>query len=96
MQERLSKKFSFILYDGTEIFPVQMKRRDTGIIAFRVSLGGTGGNTLTAGEEVDEATMMRKVLEEGYAVRCRSLDGRTKGLYKYGHRSVGEIRKNFD
>ncbi|WP_283445674.1 hypothetical protein [Noviherbaspirillum suwonense] len=55
------------LAHGTEIFPVQMKRRDTGVIAFRISPGGTGGNTLAASEEVDEDTMTRKVLEEGYA-----------------------------
>ena len=93
-QERLSTKFSFILNNGTEVFPTQMKRRDTGTIAFRISPGGTGGNTIAAGEEVDEATMVRKVLEEGYAVRCKSRDGSKTGLYKHGHRSVREIRKN--
>ena len=93
-QERMSRRFSFILNNGTEVFPVQMKRRDTGTIAFRVSPGGTSGNTLEASEEVDEETMVRKVLEEGYAVRCRSLDGNTNGLYKHGHRSVREIRRN--
>jgi hypothetical protein len=94
LQDRISRKFSFILNNGTEVFPVQMKRRDTGTIAFRVSLGGAGGNTLEAGEEVDEETMVRKVLEEGYAVRCKSLDGSTNGLYKHGHRSVREVRRN--
>lgn len=93
-QERLSRKFSFILNNGAEVFPVQMRRRDTGSIAFRVSLGGTGGNTLEASEEVDEETMARKVLGEGYAVRCKSLDGNTNGLYKCGHRSVREIRRD--
>ncbi|MFW5454364.1 hypothetical protein [Thioalkalivibrio sulfidiphilus] len=93
-QERISRRFSFILNNGTEVFPVQMKRRDTGTIAFRVSPGGTGGNTLEASEEVDEETMVWKVLEEGYAVRCKSLDGNMNGLYKHGHRSVREIRRN--
>ncbi|MDX1723731.1 MAG: HNH endonuclease signature motif containing protein [Pseudomonas sp.] len=93
-QERFSKKFSFVLHNETEVFPVQMKRRDTGSIAFRISPGGTGGNTLEASEEVDEETMVRKVLNEGYAVRCKSLDGNTNGLYKHGHRSVREVRRN--
>jgi len=39
-----------------------MRRRDTGSIAFRVSLGGTGGNILEASEEVDEETMRVKYL----------------------------------
>jgi hypothetical protein len=93
-QERISRKFSFVLNNGTEVFPVQMKRRDTGSIAFRVSPGGAGGNTLEASEEVDEETMVRKVFNEGYAVRCKSLDGNTNGLYKHGHRSVREVRRN--
>lgn len=93
-QERISRRFSFVLNNGTEVFPVQMKRRDTGTIAFRISAGGTGGNTLEASEEVDEETMVRKVLEEGFAVRCKSLDGNTNGLYKHGHRSVREVRRN--
>ncbi len=93
-QERLSRIFSFILNNGTEVFPVQMKRRDTGVIAFRISPGGTGGNTLEASEEVDEITMVQKVLKEGYAVRCKSLDGSTNGLYKHGQRSVRDVRHN--
>lgn len=93
-QVRISRRFSFVLNNGTEVFPVQMKRRDTGTIAFRISAGGTGGNTLEASEEVDEETMILKVLEEGFAVRCRSLDGNTNGLYKHGHRSVCEVRRN--
>ncbi|MBC7609273.1 MAG: HNH endonuclease, partial [Polaromonas sp.] len=92
LQETISRKFSFILNNGTEIFPVQMKRRSTGAIAFRVSPGGKGANTLEASEEVNEKTMARKVIVEGYAVRCKSLDGNTNGLYKHGHRSVREIR----
>lgn len=93
-QERISRKFSFILNNGTEVFPVKMKRRDTGVIAFRISPGGTGGNTLESSEEVDEDTMIRKALEEGWAVRCKSLDGNTSGLYKKGERSVHEVRRN--
>jgi hypothetical protein len=89
---RFTKIFCFILNDGTEIFPVMMKRRDTGKIAFRVSQGGSGGNTLLACDEVDEATMVKRVLGDGYAVRCSSVDGKTNGLYKHGHRSVREIR----
>lgn len=91
--DRFSRAFSFVLNSGTEVFPVQMKRRNTGVIAYRISRGGTGGNTLESGEEADEMTMIRKVLNHGYAVRCASLDGETKGLYKPGKRSVREVRR---
>lgn len=90
-QERVSRRVRFILKNGLEVFPVMMKRRDTGNLAFRVSRGGTGGNTLACGEEVDEETMLRKILDQGFAVRCTSLDGSTKGLYRISGRAVHEV-----
>ena len=92
-QDRFSRAFCFVLESGREIYPVKMKRRETGNIAFRVSPGGTGGNTVKASEEVDEPTMIHKVFKEGFAVRCSSLDGEVTGLYKAGHRSVREVRR---
>lgn len=91
-QDRFSHAFCFVLGSGKEIYPVKMKRRETGNIAFRVSPGGAGGNTVKASDEVDEPTMIQKVLKEGFAVRCASLDGEVYGLYKAGHRSVREVR----
>jgi len=91
LQNRMSRKICFVLNNGTKGFPAQMERRDTGNIAFRVSPGGTGGNTLEASIEVDEDTMVHKVLKEGWAVRCKSVNGKTNGLYKAGHRSVSEV-----
>lgn len=91
LQNRMSQKICFVLNNGTKVFPLQMERRDTGNIAFRVSPGGTGGNTLEASLEVDEETMVHKVLNEGWAVRCKSVNGKTNGLYKHGHRSVSEV-----
>lgn len=92
-QDRFSRAFSFVLNNGTELFPVQMKRRSTGIVAYRISCGGANGNTLEAGEEADEATMIHKVLDLGFAVRCSSLDGKTKGLYKSNQRAVRDVRR---
>ena len=91
--ERISRRFSFVLKDGTELFPIRMKRRANGRISFRVSPGGAGGNTLAAGREVDEDTMVALVLGNGFSVRCASLDGATLGLYKARGRSVREVRR---
>ena len=93
-QDRFSYAICFVLNTGKEIYPVKMKRRETGNIAFRISAGGKGGNTIANCEEVDEPTMIRKVLDEGYAVRCSSTDGEVFGLYKHGQRSVQEIRRS--
>ena len=95
-QDRFSRAFSFALNNGTEVFPVRMKNRSTGLIAYRISYGGTGGNTLEAGEEVDEVTMINKVLNLDFAVRCASLDGSVRGLYKIGQRSVREVRREIN
>jgi hypothetical protein len=92
-QERISDAFSFVLKNRVIVFPVQMKHQKTGRVAFRVSKGGAGGNTLDATEQVDEATMVKKVFDFGYAVRCASKDGTTTGQYKIGHRSVSEVRR---
>jgi hypothetical protein len=90
----MSGTFSFILHSGVEVFPVKMRSRATGRIAFRVSPGGTGGNTLAATEQVDEATMVKRVLGDGFGVRCcNSLDGAVQGQYKAGHRAVKEVRR---
>lgn len=88
-----SEAFSFILHSGKEVFPVKMRSRTTGLLAFRVSPGGTGGNTLAATEQVDEVTMVNRVLLDGFAVRCSSLDGLAHGQYKAGHRAVKEVRR---
>lgn len=93
ISERISRRFSFILKDGTELFPIRIKRRANGRVSFRVSPGGTGGNTLAVGREVDEETMVALVLRNGFSVRCASLDGETLGLYKAAGRSVREVRQ---
>jgi hypothetical protein len=89
-----SRAFSFILVNGVEIFPIQMKRRGSEVLAFRISPGGKDGNTTRMSEEVDEATMIYKVLTLGYAVRCASLDRQTRGLYKAKERSVRLVRRS--
>lgn len=88
-----SNAFSFVLHSGHEVFPVKMRSRRTGLLAFRVSPGGTAGNTLAATEQVDEATMVKRVLVDGFGVRCSSLDGAVHGQYKAGHRAVKEVRR---
>ena len=86
---RFSRAFSFVLQSNIEVYPVMMERQDNGNIAFRVSLKG---NTLDDLEEVDEETMVAKVLSEGYGVRCASLDRKVSGIYKKGQRAVKEVR----
>ncbi|MBC52748.1 MAG: hypothetical protein CMQ34_02825 [Gammaproteobacteria bacterium] len=88
-QEMMSKKIAFVLVDGAMIYPVKMTRRDNGRTTFRVS---DAGNTIDACEEVDEQTMIQKVLIDGFAVRCASADGKRNGLYRPKGRAVREVR----
>jgi hypothetical protein len=89
-QDRVSRALSFTLATGTEIFPVRMRRNDTGGVAFRVS---KRGNTVDDSLEVDETKMLELVSNRGYSVRCSSLDGTVVGLYKIGGRSVRSVNR---
>lgn len=72
---------------------MRMKNRQTGLIAFRVSKGGTGGNTKENGLEVwDENEMVRYVLELGFSVRASTLDKKISGLYRPEGRTVAQVR----
>jgi hypothetical protein len=88
-----SRAFSFVLRNGAEVFPVKMRSRATGRSAFRVSPGGTGGNKLDVTEQVEEGIMIGRVLDEGYAVRCSTLDGSLRGQYRQGGRSVVALKQ---
>lgn len=48
---------------------------------------------LELSEEVDEETMINKVLSFDFATRCASLNGSVRGLYKKGQRSVSKVRR---
>lgn len=83
------KTFCLVHKSGVPLFPVRMKNRDTGRVAFRISQGGTAGNTKASGqEESDEAQVFTRVINDGWAVRVASLDRTIVGLYKVGHRSI--------
>lgn len=81
--DRCSKRFSFVLADGTEVFPVCVECRDNDAPHYRVSRGRRGGHVLISGEEVNEAMMLQKVIHQGYAVRCVTEDGTACGLYRH-------------
>lgn len=87
--DMLSSRLVFVLHDGTRLYPTRMKNRDTKKVAFRLSPGGTGGNTKEATEEVeDESQMIDLVVRQGYAVRMASERGGAKSLYKMAGRVV--------
>ncbi|OZB41964.1 MAG: hypothetical protein B7X50_05770 [Alishewanella sp. 34-51-39] len=85
--------FSELFYlehvSGDKLFPVKLRNSDTGKVSFRVSPGGSGGNTKEASSEVDcEFEVKRLVFEQGYAVRAATRDKSRSGLYKLGIRSI--------
>ena len=87
--EALCTRLVFVLNDGTKMYPARMKNRQTKRVAFRLSQGGLGGNTLEAGEEVeDEDQMIDLVVNRGYAVRMASERGGMKSLFKLKGRVV--------
>lgn len=90
--EALCTRLVFVLNDGTRMYPARMKNRQTKRVAFRLSKGGIGGNTLEAGEEIeDEDQMIDLVVNHGYAVRMAAERGGMKSLYKRSGRVVREV-----
>ena len=89
IDEIFGRTFCLIHKAGVRLYPVRVKNRDSGKVAFRISSGGKGGNTKDIGsEETDESVVFGKVTVDGWAVRVASRGRKTKGLYKIGEKSI--------
>lgn len=87
--DNVSTRLMCVLLDGTKLFPAKMKNRKTNRVAYRVSAGGKGGNTLEDGKEIDsEDQMIDLVVNHGYAVRMANAKTAAKSLYKLRARAV--------
>lgn len=98
MNERITQKLELVHNSGALLYPVRIKSRDTGRIAFRLS---KQGNTKDDSIEVeDEQVMIDKVLNENYMVRARTLvsasRGGIQGLYRLKERSIRDYRVHSD
>lgn len=90
--DRVCLRVRFTLHDGTELFPIRMKNRQSGKVAYRLSEGGLEGNTLEKTIEVeDEDEMITLVCHEEKSVRLSSADNKRQGLYRKGGRSVRTV-----
>jgi hypothetical protein len=88
-KERFCGRLKFVLHDGTELFPVRMKSRDSGKVAFRLTAAGTAGNTKDTIEEVEaENQMIELVCKQNRAIRLYSADSSRQGIYRRTGRSV--------
>ena len=89
MSDEFSYKFYLEHKDGIKLYPIRVKNRDTGKVAFRISLGGKKGNTKELGLEIENEDELKSyIFGKGYAIRVSTLDKKVKGLYKIGHRSI--------
>lgn len=89
MDNTFTNLFYFEHVSGGQLYPVKVKNRDTGKVAYRLSAGGVGGNKKEVSIEIDSEQQMKKmVLEEGFAIRAASKDRKRNGLYKLGMRSI--------
>ena len=98
MSERISRKLELVHSTGALLYPVRMKNRDTGRIAFRLSKqGNTKEDSI---EVVGERDMIDKVLNENYMVRAGTLEpvsrGGIHGLYRLKERSIRDYRIHSD
>lgn len=88
IQKMFCFEFHFLHKSGDLLYPVMVRNRDTNRLAFRVA---KEGNTVDDGLEVNEAEMKRLVLQQDYAVRMSTLDGKRRGLYRASGRSITAV-----
>lgn len=86
----LCKRLKITHKSGDVLYPVMMKNRGTGVIAFRVS---KSGNTKEDSLEItDENQMIDLVVNSQFRVRARTVlpssQGGRSGLYALDQRSV--------
>lgn len=88
-QGQYSNLFYFIHSSGEKLYPVTIKNKSTGQVAYIVSKGGKEGNKReNAIEVIDEAELITLVLQKGFAVRASTKSKARKGLYKPDQRSI--------
>ena len=92
--KRFCKTFCLIKNDGTELYPVRIKSRTSGRLAFNLSEGGANGNKReNVIYEENESALFNLVVNEGLAVRASALNGRSPGLYKVNQRAVHSFKR---
>jgi len=89
LKARYSDDFHFTHSSGDKLYPVRMKNRETGRMAFRLSLGGNKKSDMV---EVDNSQDALRMVESGYGVRCSTTDGNRSGIYSAKGRSVKLVK----
>lgn len=88
-EKKFAENISFEHVTGDRLYIGKVFNRDTQRATYRVSKGGKGGNLKENTLELDcEETMRRLVVDEGYAVRASTKDGKRNGLYKIGAKAI--------
>ena len=80
--------------DGSALYPVAIRNRQTSRIAYIVARPGTGNNQREAAIEiVDAEELIRAVLGQRMSVRCQTVDGSHKGLFSPDGRNVSRAER---
>jgi hypothetical protein len=88
--ERFSHLFCLIHDSGDVLYPIKMRCKKTGVIAFRVA---PHGNTTQDSIELhDEHEVLRHVRDLGFSVRAKSKTTERHGLYKLEQRCITELK----
>lgn len=96
MDERISTRFWFEHSSGTRLHPYKLRDKRTGRLAFRVAEPRTGANRVVNQSQLDDVEdVYRHVIQMGWSVRMKSIDGSTEGLYnKDGYSIVRHSESN--
>ena len=90
----LCMKIAFIHTDGSRLYPVAIRNRATGRVAFNLARPGTASHHREAAIEVeDEGEVVRQILLNGMKVRCQGVNGDHKGQFSPTGRNVVRVEQ---
>ncbi len=94
VSEKFAETFHFLHTSGDKLYPVKIKDRVTGKLAWRVSEDGNRKDSSI--EAFDEAELRNYVLSRKYAVRAATKNSDRKGLYRPNQRSLVSVVDSLD
>lgn len=97
MDERISTRFWFEHSSGVRLYPYKLRDSRTGHLAFRIAEPRTGANRVVNQSQLDDVEdVYRHVMQMGWSVRMRSIDGSTEGLYNKNGYSIVRASESYD
>lgn len=93
-QGQLCLKITLVHTDGTRLHPVAIKNSKTGRISFNLAKPGTDSHHRDAAVEVvDQADVVRAIVDQRMKARCQAVNGDHKGQFSPDGRNIVRVEQ---